>query len=179
MSRALPAGALAILSAALLAPAGADGLEPRFDHRDESGLVVEPLLAHDTVAIPGRPTRSAWRPALRLAYDWDPLGDGNELFLGVQGALGSWHDPAREQIRLAVDARYRAYFGTEEWKTYFEVGLWAPLSSRFAVGPLASLGAAYDFSRRTGLFGQVGFATGLGAARIATFTISAGGQVRF
>ena len=169
----------AILLAASLAPALALGLEPRFDHRDESGLSLETILAHDTVAITGQPSRSFWRPALRLAYDWDPLGDGNELFLGVQSALSSWSDPGREKVRLAVDARYRAYFSLDEWKTFFELGLWAPLSSRAAIGPLATLGAAYDFSRAGGLYADVGFATGLGAARIATFSASAGGQIRF
>ena len=170
---------LALAVAAALVPALAAGLEPRFDHRDESGIALEPILAHDTVAVNGQPTHSGWRPALRLAYDWDPLGDGNELFLGVQSALSSWSDPRRTKVRLAVDARYRAYFGLDEWKTFFELGLWAPLSSRLAVGPLATLGVAYDFSRTHGLYADVGFATGLGAARIATFTVSAGGQIRF
>jgi hypothetical protein len=168
-----------LLLALALAPALAAALEPRFDHRDQAGLSLETLLAHDTVAINGQPTRSFWRPALRLAYDWDPFGDGNELFLGLQPALTSWSDPGRRKIRVAIDARYRAYFGLDEWKTFFEVGLWAPLSSRAAVGPLATLGVAYDLSRAGGLYADVGFATGLGAARIATFTASAGGQVRF
>ena len=169
----------AVLVLAALAPAAAMGLEPRFDHRDESGLSLETLLAHDTVAVNGEPSRSWWRPALRLAYDWDPLGDGNELFLGIQSAISSWSDPERQKVRLAIDARYRAYFGLDEWKTFFELGLWAPLSSRLAIGPIATLGAAYDFSRAGGLYADVGFATGLGAARIATFTASAGGQIRF
>ena len=170
-------GGLALALA--LAPVLAAGLEPRFDHRDQSSLTAETLLAHDTVAITGQPTRSWWRPALRLAYGFDPLGDGNEVFLGIQSALSSWSDPARGKVRVAIDARYRAYFGLDEWKTFFELGLWAPLASRLAVGPLATLGVAYDLSRAGGFYADAGFATGLGAARIATFTLSAGGQVRF
>ncbi len=170
--------AAAAISAAALAPVCGRALEPRYDHRDTQGVLVEPMLAHDTVAISGHPTRSAWRPGVRVAYGWDAMGEGNELFLGAQTAF-SWSDPAREKIRLAVDARYRAYFGTEQWKTFFELGLWAPVASRFAIGPLVTIGAAYDFSRWSGLFANGGFATGFGQARIATFTASAGAQLRF
>lgn len=169
--------AVALLALAL-APAGALALEPRYDHRDERGFVLEPLLAHDTVAIPGRATRSTWRPGLRVAYGWDLLGEGNELFVGAQTGF-DWNDPRRERIRLAFDARYRAYFGTEQWKTFFEVGVWAPVSSRLAIGPLVTLGVAYDFSRSTGVYVDGGFATGLGQARMATFSASAGAQYRF
>jgi hypothetical protein len=168
-----------LVVAALLAPVAASALEARFDHRDLRGLVLEPLIAHDTVAVSGHATRSTWRPALRLAYGWDVLGEGNELFLGAQTALTGWSDPRREKVRLALDARYRSYFGTEQWKTFFELGVWAPVSSRFAIGPLLGLGVAYDFSRTSGLFVDGGFATGLGAARIASFSFSAGAAFRF
>lgn len=168
-----------VVAGALALPALAGALEARYDHRGLNGVLIEPLLAHDTVAVTGHTTRSAWRPALRLAYGWDLLGEGNELFLGVQSALTGWSDPRREKVRLALDARYRSYFGTEQWKTFFELGLWAPVSSRLAVGPLVGLGVAYDFSRTTGLFADAGFATGLGQARIASFTFSAGASFRF
>lgn len=163
---------------AVFAPAWALALEPRFDHRDAQGVLVEPLLAYDVVAVPGHPTRSSWRPGVRIAYGWDLLGEGNELFLGAQSAF-SWSDPDREKIQLALDARYRAYFGTEQWKTFFEVGLWAPVSSRLAIGPLVTIGVAYDFSRWSGVFVDAGFATGFGQARIASFTASGGAQLRF
>jgi hypothetical protein len=171
--------ARALLLALALAPAAPRALEPRYDHRDLRGFIVEPLLAYDTVAISGRTTKSSWRPAVRVAYGWDVLGEGNELFLGVQGAVSSFQDPARDKVRLALDARYRSYFGTEQWKTFFELGIWAPVSSRLAVGPLIGLGVAYDFSRTNGMFVDAGFATGIGQARIATFTLSAGWAYRF
>jgi len=171
--RALP------LLAVLLPFTGAGALEPRYDHRGEQSIAVEPMLVHDTVAITGHTTRSTWRPTLRVAYGWDLLGDGNELFLGLQSALSGFSDPAREKILLAVDARYRSYFGTEQWKTFFELGVWAPLRSRLALGPLVTLGVAYDFSRYSGLFVDGGFATGLGGARVASFNASVGGQIRF
>lgn len=167
-----------VLVLGALTPLGPLALEPRFDHRDEHGFVVEPLVAHDTVAITDLPTHSSWRPALRLAYGFDPFGEGNELFFGAQSAF-SWNDPERNKVLLALDARYRAYFGTEQWKTFYELGLWLPVASRFAIGPLVTLGVAYDFSRATGLYLDGGFATGIGAARIATFSASAGAQFRF
>jgi hypothetical protein len=166
-------------AACLLASAPAAALEPRFDHRDEHGPFVEALLAHDTVAISGRPSRSDFRPALRLAYGFDLTGEGNELVLGVQGALRSWDDPERERVTLAVDARYRVYFGTEEVKTFFDAGLWVPLRSRLAAGPMVGLGLAYDFSREAGVYVAGSFGTAFGEARIATFAASVGGQLRF
>jgi hypothetical protein len=176
--RAGPWTGAAVALAAALAPACALALEPRYDHRDSQGVLVEPMLAHDTLARSGHATRSWWRPGVRVAYGWDVLGEGNELFLGAQTAF-SWSDPDREKIRLALDARYRAYFGTEQWKTFFELGVWAPVSSRFAIGPLVTIGAAYDFSRWSGVFVDGGFATGFGQARIASFTLSTGAQIRF
>ncbi len=172
-----PLRAAAALAAAL-APAFGLALEPRYDHRDEQGVLVEPMLAFDVVAVSGHATHSSWRPGLRLAYGTDVLGEGNELFLGVQTAF-SWSDPSREKIRLAFDARYRNYFGTEQWKTFFELGLWAPVSSRLAIGPLVTIGLAYDLSRSGGVFVNGGFATAFGGARIASFTASAGAQLRF
>jgi hypothetical protein len=172
-----PPRALAAL--ALVAPVVCGALEPRFDHRDQHGPFVEALVAYDTVAVPGRATVSSWRPALRLAYGLDALGDGNEIILGAQAALASWSDPDREKVRLALDLRYRAYFGTEELKTFFDVGVWAPVVSRLAAGPLVSIGLAYDFSRAGGVYAAGGFATAFGEARIASFTGSVGGQLRF
>ncbi len=172
-----PLRAAGALVAALVPICGL-ALEPRYDHRDEQGVVVEPMLAYDVVSVSGRATHSSWRPGLRLAYSTDVLGEGNELFLGLQTAF-SWNDPRREKIRLALDARYRNYFGTEQWKTFFELGLWAPVASRLAIGPLVTIGVAYDLSRSGGVFVNGGFATAFGAARIASFTASAGAQFRF
>ncbi len=168
-----------LLVAALSIPALPRALEPRYDHRGLNSIVIEPLAAYDTVAVSGHDARSSFRPTLRLAYGWDLLGEGNELFFGVQTALSSWSDPEREKVHLALDARYRSYFGTEQWKTFYELGIWAPVSSRLSIGPLVTLGVAYDFSRRTGLFVDGGFFTGLGQARIASFALSAGIAFRF
>jgi hypothetical protein len=168
-----------IVMVALLAPAAGSALEPRFDHRDQHGPIVEALIGYDTVAVSGRPTESSWRPALRIAYGADILGEGNELVLGAQGTLASWSDPDREKVLLAFDLRYRAYFGTEEFKTFFDVGLWLPVVSRLAAGPLVAIGGAYDFTRAGGIYVAGGFGTAFGQARIASFTGSVGAQFRF
>ncbi len=59
------------------------------------------------------------------------------------------------------------------------MGLWAPVRSRLAIGPLVTLGAAYDFSRWTGLYVDGGFATAIGQARVASVSLSAGAAFRF
>lgn len=173
-------GAAALGAAALavaLAPGAASALEPRFDHRDEQGPFAEVLLAHDSVAAAGLST-ARWAPALRLAYGVDLLGEGDELVVGAQ--LRPWRDdPDRRLVRAAVDVRYRAYFGLDEWKTFFEAGLWAPVVSRLAIGPSVGIGAQYDFSRAGGLYAGAGFATAFGEYRVASFTVSAGAQLRF
>lgn len=169
-----------IVAAALaIVPAIASGLELRFDHRDTHGLSLEALFAHDTVAISGRSTAQAWRPALRAAWGFDVSGEGDELMLGVQGALRSFDDPRRERVLVAADVRYRAFFGTEELKTFVDVGVWVPIVSRLSVGPVVGLGAAYDFSRAVGLYVSGAFATGIGQARIASISVGAGFALRF
>jgi hypothetical protein len=171
--------ARAALALALALPAWTSALEPRFDHRDTHGVFVEALVAHDTVARSGQSSMSSWRPAARVAWGFDFSGEGDELVVGAALALRSLDDPDRERVLLGVDARYRAYFGTEEAKTFFEVGAWAPVRSRLAVGPLVGLGFTYDFSRLAGAYLAGAFATAFGEARIASFSVSLGGQLRF
>jgi hypothetical protein len=169
-----------LLAGLLLAgPVGAAGLEPRFDHRDQVGLGLELALARDSVAISGQPTRSHVRQVGRLTGSLDLAGEGNELIAGLELPVDGFSDPDRSRILLAGSLRYRGYFGLEELKTFFDVGIWASARSRVAVGPAAGLGLQYDFSRAVGLFTRLGFATGLGAARVASLEAGIGLQVRF
>lgn len=175
-------GAAGLVAAVALAvaPAGAAALEPRFDHRDQQGPAAELVLARDTVAVAGEATRSTWRPAARLAWTYDFHGEGDELHFGITTALGAaWDDPERQHVLVAADARYRAYFGLDAWKTFFDLGVWLPVRSRLAVGPLVGIGVMYDFGRGGGVFTTLGFATALGQARIASFGGSVGAQFRF
>ncbi|HYQ81604.1 MAG TPA: hypothetical protein VEP68_08885 [Anaeromyxobacteraceae bacterium] len=171
--RALPAG-LALLG--LLAAAPAEALEPRFDHRDQLGLLLEASGSWDAVTVGDR-SQSQWRwPTLRLAFSFDVSGEGDEIILG-----GAWSGTGggTPDVRWALDARYRGYFGSEELKTFFEAGLWAPLSPRLAVGPRAGLGAAWDFSRGLGVFLAFGFATAFGEFRGASLDLGLGLQARW
>jgi hypothetical protein len=167
-----------LLALAVAFPAAATALEPRFDHRDTHGPVVETLVARDTVARSGRGSATSWRPALRAGWGFDVTGEGSELILAADVALRS-RDPERERVLVAASARFRGYFGTEELKTFFEVGAYAPIRSRAAGGPLIGLGLIYDFSTRGGMFAATEFATAIGAARIFSLAFLAGAQLRF
>jgi hypothetical protein len=169
----------ACLALALAVPAAAAALEPRFDHRDTHGPIAELLVAYDTLARSGAPTTSAWRGAARLGWGFDVSGVGDDLIAGATVALRSLDDPERDHVLLSVDVRYRGYFGTDELKTFFDVGAWVPVRSRLAVGPLAGLGVAWDFTRYTGVYATGTFATAFGQARIASLGVGVGAQVRF
>jgi hypothetical protein len=161
-----------------LTPLAASGLEPRFDHRDQLGPALELVLASDTLSTPGGTSATKVVPGLRLAFAFDPIGEGNELVTGVRL---SWPgpDPESEHVRVALDARYRAYFGTEEWKTFLDVGLFAPLVSHVGLGPLVGLGVGYDFGRSGGLYAGATLATAFGDVRTTSFALAAGAQLRF
>jgi hypothetical protein len=163
---------------ALGAPAGAAALEPRFDHRDQHGVLAEVGLARDSVVVGGL-TNPSIHPTFRLAWGFDVSGEGDELQLGGTLRLGSWSDPTRVKCLYGLDARYRAYFGSEELKTFVELGLWGNLASRLAVGGLAGLGLAYDPSRAWGLFVAARFAGGFGEARISSVSLASGVQLRW
>ncbi len=176
MRRSPLALALAALAAA---PAGAAALEPRFDHRDTHGPFAELVLANDFVARAGEPTATWGHLAVRAGWGFDVSGDGDELLLGGAVAPRWPEDPDRTRVLASVDARYRGYFGTEQLKTFFDVGLWVPIRSRLAAGPLVGIGAAWDFSRGAGVYASASFSTAFGEARIASLAISAGAQLRF
>ena len=169
---------IAFACALALQPLAAGALEPRFDHRDSHGPVVEFLMAHDTVVAEGVTTQS-WRPALRAGWGFDVTGEGSELIAAADVALRSFDDPARGKVLVSASARYRSYFGTEQWKSFFEAGAWIPIRSRLAVGPLVGIGVIHDFSQDSGLFACAEFATAIGQARIVSFGALVGFQFRF
>ena len=174
-----PPRGLLVALALLASPAVVAALEPRFDHRDTYGPYVAAAVGRDTVALSEGGSASSWRPAVRLGWGFDLTGEGNELLVGAAFALASYDDPDRERVLVGADARYRAFFGSEELKTFFDVGLWAPIRSRLAVGPLVALGVAYDFSRAAGLSLAGSFATAFGQARVASFELALAAHLRF
>ncbi len=168
----------AIAAAAALVPVAAGALEPRFDHRDAHGPVVELAQSYDSVTAAGRST-SSWRPALRAGWGFDVTGEGSEVIVSADVALRSFDDPRRERVLLSASARYRTYFGTEQWKTFFEAGAWAPIRSRLGAGPLVGLGVVHDFSQDAGVFVGGQFASAFGDGRVVSFAATAGLQLRF
>ncbi len=172
-------GPLALAAVVAAVPAAASALEPRYDHRDQHGPFAELVFVHDAVARPSEPTASWSHAAVHAGWGFDPTGDGNELLFGGALALSWPDDPDRTHVLASVDGRYRGYFGSEQLKTFFDVGLWVPLRSRLAAGPLVGIGTAWDFSRRGGVYASASFATAFGEARIASLSLSAGAQLRF
>jgi len=179
--RGATAGAMALMTLVatlLVTPSPSSALEPRFDHRDQQGVLAELGLARDSVVVDGL-NRPSNRPFLRLAWGFDLSGEGDELQLGGTARLGSWDDPDEVKCLYGLDARYRAYFGTEELKTFVELGLWTNLASPLTLGALAGIGLAYDSSRAWGVFVAARFAGGFGEARIASLSLGSGVQLRW
>ncbi len=171
---------LALAAAALAAaPTVARALEPRFDHRDTHGPFAELAIVHDVVARAGEPTASWSHAAVHAGWGFDLTGDGDELLLGGAASTSWPGDPERTRVLASVDARYRGFFGSEQLKTFFDVGVWVPLRDRLAAGPLVGIGTAWDFSRRAGVYAAASFSTAFGQARIASLALSAGAQLRF
>ena len=171
-------GLVALAAACLSAPALALALEPRFDHRDQQGVLAELGVARDSVVVGGL-TNASYRPSLRVAWGFDVSGEGDELQLGGTARLGTWSDPLKVKCLYGVDARYRAHFGSEELKTFVEIGLWANLASQLAFGGLAGIGLAYDPSRAWGFYAAARFEGGFGEARIASVSVGSGVQFRW
>ncbi len=170
---------LAAASLTIALPLAAAALEPRYDHRDQRGALIALETWRESVAVTGKPTLTETRPRLRAGWGYDLSGEGDELILGGSVQLGDWRDPQGQRYLLGLDARYRGYFGTEELKTFFEVGLWAELKSRIAVGPSVGIGVGYDPNRTWGAFASLHFGTAFGDARIASLGGSVGAQLRF
>jgi hypothetical protein len=167
-----------LAGAALLVPAVAGALEPRFDHRDQQGPTVEGLYARD-FTWSGSSSGSSQRGAVRVAWGFDPTGDGDELFFGTTLSVLDGEGTSRDRVKLTLDTRYRVCVGTEEFKTLFDIGLWGSVAERVAVGPLVGLGFMYDFSRNFGVFTSGFLGAGIGQSRIVSFGGGAGLQFRY
>jgi hypothetical protein len=180
VSRGVTAGGVGLVLALgmLFRPSVAPALEPRFDHRDQQGVLAELGLARDSMVVGGL-TNPSDRVSLRVAWGFDLSGEGDELQLGGTVRLGSWSDPGKVKSLYGLDARYRSYFGSEELKTFVEVGVWADLASRMAIGGLAGIGLAYDPSRAWGFYGAARFGGGFGEARVASVSVASGIQLRW
>lgn len=163
---------------AVALPRPGEALEPRFDHRDERGLVADVALTRDNVSVGTGLAFPSFAPALRVAYSVDADGVGDELQLGVVSRLFGWR-LENEAASLGLDARWRGFFGTEELKTFFELGARGVVYPRLAGGPRAAFGVAYDPNRAYGFFASIGFLGVFGKMTVVSAEIGAGLQLRF
>lgn len=163
----------------LIAPAAGHGLEPRYDHRDQQGPTVEALYVRDVFWRGSVGSSAASRGAVRAAWGFDPTGDGDELLFGAAYTALEGDATGSDRLSLVLDARYRAFIGTEHFKTLFDVGLWGSAANRVAAGPLVGLGFIYDFSRNVGVLASGSLAAGIGQRRVVSFGGGVGIQVRY
>jgi hypothetical protein len=167
------AAAAASLAAALLAPQRSQGLEPRFDHRELRGPQVEAVAVRDVVWTGSAQASTSVRGAVRVAWGFDPTGDGDEIFVGTTVTAVDLTGANENRVRLTFDGRYRACVGTEELKTVFDLGIWVSAADRLAAGPLVGVGLMYDFSRNIGLLASGFVGAAIGRGRV----FSAGGGI--
>jgi hypothetical protein len=173
------AAALSLGLLGLLGPARGSGLEPRFDHRDQQGPTVEVLAVKDVLWHGSTTSTSPVHGVVRVAWGFDPTGDGDEVFLGGTFTAVEGRSPGTDRVRLTLDARYRVCLGTEELKTLIEIGIWGSAADRFAVGPLVGFGLIYDFSRNVGLLTSAFLGAAFGESRIVSYGGGLGVQFRF
>ncbi|MGB8929744.1 MAG: hypothetical protein WCC48_00685 [Anaeromyxobacteraceae bacterium] len=170
--------ASAVVAVVWLIPGLAGALEPRFDHRDQRGPTVEALAVRDVIWT-GHSSMSADRGAVRVAWGFDPSGDGDEVFFGTTLSVLQGTGTGADRVKLTLDTRYRACVGTEEFKTLFDVGIWGSVADRVAVGPLVGLGFIYDFNRNFGVLTSGFLSAGIGESRIVSFGGGVGLQFRY
>jgi len=167
-----------VVAASLALSAGRGrALEPRFDHRDQLGVIAEVDASRVTATV-GSGSRSSYDLAsLRLGFSFEVTGEGDEVILG--GSYSPLANTSSGASRWLIDARYRGYFGQDELKTFFDAGLVVPVSPRLAVGPRIGFGVIYDFSRAFGLYASLGAATAFGEFRGFSFGLGLGVQLRW
>ena len=166
------------IGCAFLAGLPALALEPRFDHRDEGGLLLETGITRDSMS-PGRGiSYTSYAPNLRVAYSLDVNGIGDELQLGLASRLGGWGIQT-ETASLSLDARWRGFFGTDEFKTFFDIGCWGPIYPVVSLGVRTGAGAEYDPSRLWGITLAMGVGIAFGQALILSIDGTIGLQIRY
>ncbi len=173
------AAASTVASAALVLPMLAGALEPRFDHRDQQGPTAEVFLAKDVLWRGSTSATSAGRGAVRLAWAFDPTGDGDEVQLGGTVTALDGGPADGDSVRWTLEARYRVLGGTEELKTLFDIGVWGSGDDRFVAGPLVGIGLIYDFTRNIGVLGSGFFGAAVGEGRVISFGGGVGVHYRF
>jgi hypothetical protein len=179
VTRSAASLALVLVACAVILPQRAIALEPRYDHRDQRGPTAELLYVKDVLWIGSSEAASSSKVATRVAWGFDPSGDGDEIFLGATLATVDLSSNGLDRVRLTLDARYRTCLGTDEFKTLLEVGISSSAEDRVAVGPMVGFGFVYDFSRNFGMLASAFLAAGIGDGRFVSYGGGLGAQYRF
>lgn len=172
-----------ILAAALLAslvvPAGASAYvddEPRLDHRNQPSILTGVSFEHLMVSGRGdgkeNPKISGGLFDLSVGMPLDE--DGGEAFVGVR--LGGGEGGARV---VAPYLFYRGYAGWDEWKTFFDAGLFLRIEPLVAVGGRLGVGMQYDFNEHLGTYLAAGAGLGYGEGLQVSVDLGVGLQIRF
>ncbi|GMT98974.1 hypothetical protein KH5H1_30930 [Corallococcus caeni] len=83
--------------------------------------------------------------------------EGDEVFLLARGSTG------RPGEALALITGYRSVFGSESWRTFFDLGVSVrPISGPW-LGPRIGFGARHTLSDHFALYGGLGFTFGFGS----------------
>jgi len=159
-----------LILAALAAANPAHAEETRLDHRGALGLSLGVGVEHASLVF-----RTDALDATRLTLDLMPTfavgTEGNELVGLVRGLRGpDWG--------AALGFGYRAYFGRDAWKTYFQGLLKADTAPHLAGGVEAGFGVMHEFSALLGVFAQAELSVEVSSGVRVGFGASAGIQAR-
>jgi hypothetical protein len=137
-----------LLLAVLLVPVRAHAAD-RLDHRGALGLELGAGYEHASVSLVSDPANlDVGRLTLDLAPTFGVGTEGNELVALIRLVRGpDWGG--------ALAFGYRAYFGREEWKTFFQGSIKADTAPHWAIGPDANVGVMFELSSLFGFFAEI------------------------
>ena len=165
------AAALAILPA----PASAQEIEWRLDHRNQPSILAAVLYEQLIVTASDEAEEGSTPGAVVDLAAGIPLNDeGGELFLGVRVGKGGG-----ETRLVAPHLFYRVYGGQEEWKTFFDAGVLLRVEPLLAATARIGIGVHYDFHENWGAYLAAGPSIGVGDALLVGLDAGLGLQFRF
>jgi len=159
-----------VLCLALCVP-GAAAADERFDHRGAVGLLVGGGGEYLSITVPGAQV-SGPRFDLDLGGTFAIGDDGNELLLLTRAILGG------PRLQGALILGYRGYFGTDQVKTYFDLGAAGHLMPEISAGPRVGFGVQLELSSLVGLYAGIAAQLALGTLLRFDGELCLGLQVR-
>lgn len=163
---------LPLVACLALCAAPAARADERFDHRGALGVLVGGGGEWMNAASgPGLGIQGL-RVDVNLGGTWAIGVDGNELLVLARAIIGG---PVLEG---SLVLGYRGYFGQEQVKTYFDVGVAGHLMPELAVGPRLGFGVQYELSPIAGVYAGLAGQVGLGGTLRFDLELCLGLQLR-